>query len=206
MKTTQTWTVMLIAAGPATLACAALGVIEYSTGHTLLIDLVGAYPAALMAFLPGIPVLAWTLKRAFPCATAGKVTSRVRPAWLVASWFAPWWHVAALELLLQSPLFEWQLVAKHSAVMWFVTAAGWICLSTRPRVRKPDAVPMKDDVLQPVVATKKSERSKYNEPEDTSWMSAGAPFQIPEVRPTFCLQEKPIEETTWNQAAWRVNG
>lgn len=136
----QTWKVILIAAVPGALACAALGIVEFSDRQSLTADLLGAYPVALLAFLPGIPVLAMTVVRALPPREWSRDGRRVRPGWLVLSWFAPWWHVGAAAIAMRAlhvatPI-QWSLVGRHSVCLWFVTVCGWLCVSSRPQRKR----------------------------------------------------------------------
>lgn len=197
MKTNQTWKVMLIAAGPAALVCAGLGVVEFSDSRSLLIDMVGAYPVVLLAFLPGIPVLAFTLMRAFPCASRQPTGARVRAGWLAASWVAPWWHAGAVHLFLGKPLFDWQLVAEHSAILWFVTACGWLCVSSRPVAIKRQPGLEKSQPRHPLTAGPKPARDAMNEPGDTWLQPAGVP-RLAALRRDFAASEANCEDWEWN--------
>lgn len=196
MRTNQTWKVMLIAAGPAALACAGLGVVEFSDSRSLLIDMIGAYPVVLLAFLPGIPVLAFTLIRAFPCASHKSSEARVRMGWLAASWVAPWWHAGAVHLFLGKPLFDWQLVAEHSAILWFVTACGWLCVSRRPLASKREAGLEKSEPRRPLSAGPKPARESMNEPGDAWLQPAGV--RLAALRQDFAAAEANCEDWEWN--------
>jgi hypothetical protein len=161
--TTHTWKAILIAAGPGVIACAILGVAEHGGEHSLVVDALGAYPLTLLLFLPGIPVLAWAVVRAFPPRDWSRDGRRVRPAWLVASWFAPWWHVGAVRFGLWSigavsPV-NWRIVAQHSVCLWFVTVCGWLCTSSRPQLRLVETFKSTGTVILPA-ATVKSENAE----------------------------------------------
>ena len=151
--TSRFWKTTLFAAGPGVLACAAMGVVEYSDHESLVIDLVGAYPLVLLVFLPSIPVLAWTLNGAFPDRARGVRSANVRVGWLLASWLAPYWHILAadgvLRALAQPTPVRWAVILRYSACLWFVAAVGRVCTTDRPTVVTPATVARPVELQKP---------------------------------------------------------
>jgi hypothetical protein len=118
----------LLALGPGLVACALMGVVEFAGQGVVSLLWIFTYPAALLAFLPGLPALGLCLARAWPRET-GMGSERLRSGWLLLSSVVPMWHIAIVDVsgrLMsgQSPI-EWGFVARYDACLWLITVVFW---------------------------------------------------------------------------------
>lgn len=119
----------LLAAGPGVLGSALLAVVEFGSFSPYgLFTVIHAYPLALFAFLPGLPIFGYCLSRAIPRRSAMPTITKFMP-WLSAAPFGLIWHVAVIDFSfrwwqIESPV-DWLVVVRYGICLSVVTAAIW---------------------------------------------------------------------------------
>jgi hypothetical protein len=140
-RPSDSYTALLVVLGPGLFACALMAVTEAGGGLFLLDGLVTGYAVALLAFLPGLPLLAGCVIRAVPR------DGPSRPGWLLLAPLAQVWHVVLFDGCCRcwgggSPV-DWPLVVRYAGALSLTAAASWKVIvrsaASRTRTRPTDA-------------------------------------------------------------------